>query len=187
MTHICVGNLTIIGPDNGLSPGRRQAIIWTNAGILLIGPRGTNFSEILIGIHTFSFKKIHLNMSSAKWRPFCFSLNVLNPMASWCRHMDTLVMWHWYYPWWRHQMETFSAFLALCAGNSPITGKFPSQRPVMRRFDIFFHLCLNKHLSKQSWGWWFETPSRPLWHHLILVLCVDIPQTNSQHKGQVNV
>ena len=76
VTHICVGNLTIIGPDNGLSPGRRQVIIWTNAGILLIGPWGTNFSEISIGIHTFSFKKIHLKMSSAKWRLFCLGLNV---------------------------------------------------------------------------------------------------------------
>ena len=70
VTHICVGNLTIIGSDNGLSPGRRQAIIWTNAGILLIGPLETNFSEIQIGIQTFSFKKMHLKMSSAKWRPF---------------------------------------------------------------------------------------------------------------------
>ena len=64
VTHICVGKLTIIGSDNGLSPGRRQAIIWTNAGILLIGPLGTNFSEILVEIYTFSFKKIHLKMSS---------------------------------------------------------------------------------------------------------------------------
>ena len=78
VTHICVGNLTIIGPDNGLSPGRRQAIIWTNTGILLTGPWGTNFSEISIGIHTFSFKKIRLKMSSAKWRPFCLGLNVVN-------------------------------------------------------------------------------------------------------------
>ena len=70
VTHICVGNLTIIGSDNGLSPGRRQAITWTNVGILLIRPLGTNFSEILIGIQTFSFKKMHLKMSSAKWRPF---------------------------------------------------------------------------------------------------------------------
>ena len=77
VTHICVGKLTIIGSDNGLSPGRRQAVIWTNAGILLIGHWGTNFSESLIGIHTFSFKKIHLKMSSAKWRPFCLGLNVL--------------------------------------------------------------------------------------------------------------
>ena len=66
MTHICVGILTIIVSDNGLSPGRRQAIIWTNDGILLIGPWGTNFSEILIGIHTFSFKKIHLKLSNTK-------------------------------------------------------------------------------------------------------------------------
>ena len=77
VTHICVVKLTIIGSDNGLSPGRRQAIIWTNDGILLIGPLGTNFIEILIGIQTFSFKKMHLKMSSAKWRPFCLGLNVL--------------------------------------------------------------------------------------------------------------
>ena len=57
VTHICVSNLNIIGSDNGLSPGRRQAIIWTNAGILLIGPSGTNFSEILIEIHTFWIRK----------------------------------------------------------------------------------------------------------------------------------
>ena len=63
VTHICVGNLTIIGSDNGLSPGRRQAITWTNFGILLIiGPLGTNFSEMLIEFHTFSFKKIHLKI-----------------------------------------------------------------------------------------------------------------------------
>ena len=61
VTHICVGKLTTIGSDNGLSPGRRQANIWTNAGILLIWPLGTNFNEILIGIQTFSFKKMHLN------------------------------------------------------------------------------------------------------------------------------
>ena len=78
VTHICVGKLTNIGSDNGLSPGRRQAIIWTNAGKSLIGPLGTNFSEFLITIHTFSFNKMHLKMLSAKWRPFCLGLNVLN-------------------------------------------------------------------------------------------------------------
>ena len=77
VTHICVSKLTTIGSDNGLSPGRRQAIIWTNAGILLIWPLGTNFSEILIGIQTFSIKKMHLKMSSAKRRPFGLGLNVL--------------------------------------------------------------------------------------------------------------
>ena len=85
VTHICVGKLIIIDSDNGLSPGRRQAIIWTNAGILLIGSLGTNFNEILIGVQTFSFKKMHLKMSSAKWRPFRLGLNVLthNALAVW--------------------------------------------------------------------------------------------------------
>ena len=81
VTHICVVNLTIIGSDNGLSPGWRQAIIQTNAGILLIGPLGASFSEILIGIQTFSFKKMLLKMSSAKWRPFCLCLNVLKKQS----------------------------------------------------------------------------------------------------------
>ena len=77
MTHICISKLASIVSDNGLSPGRRQAIIWTNAGILLIGPLGTNFSEISIEIHTFSFKKMHFKMSSGKWQPFSLGLNVL--------------------------------------------------------------------------------------------------------------
>ena len=77
VTHICVSKLTIIGSDNSLSPDRRQAIIWTNAGLLLIGTLGTNFSEILIEILTFSFKKMRLKVSSAKRRPFCLGLNVL--------------------------------------------------------------------------------------------------------------
>ena len=68
--------------------------------------------------------------------------------------------------WWRHQMETFSALLDLCAGNSPVTGEFPSQRPVTRSCDVFFDLGLNKRLSKQSWDWWFETPACSLWRHL---------------------
>ena len=68
-------------------------------------------------------------------------------------------------PWWRYEMEIFSALLAICAGNSPITGEFPTQRPVTRIFDVFFDLRLNKRFSKQSWCWWFETPSRPSWRH----------------------
>ena len=74
---MCVGRLSIIDSDNGSSPGRRQAIIWTNAGILLIRPLGTNFSEILVAILTFSLKKMSLKVSSAKRRPFCLGLNVL--------------------------------------------------------------------------------------------------------------
>ena len=78
VTHICVSKLTIIGSDNGLSPGRRQAIIWTNARILLIGPLGTNFREILFKLYAFSFKKMHLKMSPGKWWPSCLCLNVFS-------------------------------------------------------------------------------------------------------------
>ena len=103
--HICVSKLTIIGSDNGLSPGRRQAIISTNAGILLTGSLRTNFSEILIGILTFSFTKMHLKISSAKWRPFYLGLNVLTyflPSHAWWCHITIikqlvnswLAMWH---------------------------------------------------------------------------------------------
>ena len=64
--------------------------------------------------------------------------------------------------WWRHKMEPFSPLLALCAGNSPFIGEFPSQRPETRSFDVFVDLCLTKRWSKQSWGWWFEMPLRSL-------------------------
>ena len=108
MMHICIGHLTNIGSDNGLWPGRRQAIIWTNAGMLLIGSLWTNFSEILIEIPTFSFKKMHLKVSSTKRRPFCLCLNVLTvytvcwasghlftplPTTSWPYHL--LLTWEW--------------------------------------------------------------------------------------------
>ena len=89
VTHTCVSKLTIIGSDNGLSPGRRQVIIWTNAGILLIGPLGTGFSEIWNGIQTFSFKKMHLKMSSiSSWlqcvnRIAYFALNYRHGRWAW--------------------------------------------------------------------------------------------------------
>ena len=92
VTHICVSKLTNIGSDNGLSPGRRQAIIRTNAGILLIRHLGTNFSEISRAIHTFSFKKMHLKMSSGKWRPSCLGLNVLTEGYS---NIDSLMGSYW--------------------------------------------------------------------------------------------
>ena len=75
--------------------------------------------------------------------------SVLTPLKQSCR------------TWWRHQMETFSALLAICAGNSPVPGEFPAQRSVTRSFYVFFDLRPNKRLSKQSWGWWFETLYRP--------------------------
>ena len=76
-------------------------------------------------------------------------------------------------------METFSALLAICAGNSPASGEFPAQRPVTWSFDVFFDLCLNKLLIKQSWGWWFETLPYPLWRHCNDPVRSD-PQTTMQ-------
>ena len=81
VTHTCIGNLTVIGSYNGLSPGWCRAIIWNNAGILLIGTWRTNFSEILIKILTFSLQMMYMKMLSVKWQPFCLSLNVL---MVWC-------------------------------------------------------------------------------------------------------
>ena len=81
--------------------------------------------------------------------------------------------------WWRHQMETFSASLALCADNLPVTGEFPAQRPVTRSFDVYLICALNKRLGKQSRGWWFETPSCSLWRHRskhLLCLHIDLPR-----------
>ena len=90
----------------------------------------------------------------------------------------TWPQWQWSStPWWRHQMETFSALLAICVGNSPVTGEFRAQRPVTQSFDVFFDLRLNKRLSKQSWGWWLETQSRPLWRH-----CNDQAETHTPKR-----
>ena len=120
VTHKCISKLTTIGSNNGLSPGWHKAIILTNNGILLIGPLGKNFSEILIKIYRFSFKKMHLKMSSGKWRPFCLGLNVLKPTILamsidnpiiqchlsyqthhkpvQCLHVSSPSRWH--LPWW---------------------------------------------------------------------------------------
>ena len=119
-----------------------------------------------IGILSFPFKNMHLKMPSA---------NMAAVLSTWedeliheglCKyHCLYLLLRNYHSAWWRHQMETFSASLAICAGNSPFAGEFPAQRPVTRSFDVFFDLRLNERLSKQSWGWWFETRSRPLWRH----------------------
>ena len=133
MTHICVGKLTIIGSDNGLSPGRRQAIIWTNAGILWIGPLETNFSEILIGIQTLSLKKMHLKMASAKWRPFFLGLNVLSQYR--CDLINPYIMWH--------SVFTVTVVSSLLNGSEPFHHKstwcsfrVPTQQ-VQKNFKLF--------------------------------------------------
>ena len=98
---ICVSKITTIGSDNGLSLGRRKAIIWTNAGVLLIEP----FSEILIEIYTFSFKKMHLKTSSAKRRPFCLGLIVFTVLYHFIYVIWFLI--EWWPPHWNISMEIF--------------------------------------------------------------------------------
>ena len=87
--------------------------------------------------------------------------SALEQVMAWCQKGKKPIIW----TWWRHQMETFSALLAFCAVNSLVTSEFSSQRPVTRNFDVFFDLRLIIRLSKQSWGWCFETPSYSLWCH----------------------
>ena len=84
------------------------------------------------------------------------------------------------HPWWRHQMEPFSALLSICAGNSPVPSEFPTQRPVTRSFDVFFDLHPNKRLSKQWWGWWLETLSCPLWRHCNVLKFVPVGPVDSR-------
>ena len=81
-----------------------------------------------------------------------------------CAHNVAEMLQLWHKAWWRHKIETFSALLAICAGNSPVPREFPTQRPVTRSFDVYFDLRPNK-LSKQCWGWYFETQSCSLWRH----------------------
>ena len=135
----------------------------------MIYHRGTDTTEpnnhtisIMQGRHSlkefFDFAKGHV-----AWRPLLGLLNwyplifVKTLQFTWRSRTRQ--------PWWRHQIETFPASLAVCAENSPVPGEFLAQRPVTRSFDVFFDLHPNKRLSKQWRGWWFETPLCPLWRH----------------------
>ena len=113
-------------------------------------------------------KNIHSNHSrishvSPPQRPGHWHVQVL--VSSWAPLVQSLSPQSGMWSWWRHQMEIFSASLALCARNSPITGEFPLQRSVTRSFDVCVELRLNKRSSKQSRRRWLETPSRSLWRH----------------------
>ena len=112
VTHTCIGNLTIIGSDNGLSPGWRQAIIWTEDRLLSIGPLWTNFSQILIVIHTFSFKKMRLKMWSGKWQPFCLGLNVLTRSCGIYTAEVNFIGIPWYVIWlWKLLIQDYATSL----------------------------------------------------------------------------
>ena len=128
VTHICVSKLTIIGSDNGLSPERHQAVIWTNAGILLNRRLGTNFSEILIGNQTFSFKKMHLEMSSAKWRPFCLGLNVLTMIQVLTQTYHLTQYWLTVYP-----KKYAHGFVVLCF-------VVVMQSFIMNSYEVLIHI-----------------------------------------------
>ena len=91
--------------------------------------------------------------------PECLKMSIIRHIC--IRYAATAV-------WWRHQTETFSTLLILCEGNPPVTGGVSSQRTVTRSLDVFFDLRLNKRLSKQPRRWWFETPSRSLWHRIVI-------------------
>ena len=108
---------------------------------------------------------------------------VMKLLCCWDQDISEITRWT---SWWRHQMEAFSALLAIRAGNSPVPGEFSTQRPMTRSFDVFLDLNLNKRLSKQSWGWWFETPSLPLKRHRYWPFVRGIHQSpvNFPHKGQ---
>ena len=114
--------------------------------------------------HLFSKKAHHIKITVWKtlwqyWNTWaCYESHTLVPSSHSVSSSPRI-------SWWRHQKGTFSASLAICAENSPVPGKFPAQRPVTRSFDVFFDLRLNKWLNKQSWAWWFEMLSCPLWRH----------------------
>ena len=117
--------------------------------------------------HSWPSPPTHIYVTSSPWG-YCLSLST----------------------WWRHQMETFSALLALCAGNLPVSGEFPAQRPVTRSFDVFFDLLLIKRLSKHSRGSWFQTLSCPLWRHcnvlsIVRLLCYLLVDVSWLQKGML--
>ena len=148
---------------------RADQCIWLTLGQSIWEQNiSTRFLQLYIK-HDCSFSLVHI----LRYLTSRGQYGVLSKYVVQCSLQCVTVHWtelNWRHPsscasWWRHQMETFSALLALCAGNSPVTGEFPAQRPVTRSFGVFFDLCLNKQLSKQSRRWWFETPSSPLWRH----------------------
>ena len=122
--YICISKLTIISSDNGLLPHKCQTIIWTNDEILLVGPLGTNLSEILIEIQTFPFKKMHLKMSSENWQPNCLDLNVL---IEHCFVVETFYVsdeilckwWNNPYPTWLPHLHHCNSMIALMLSKWP--------------------------------------------------------------------
>ena len=189
VTHICVSKLSTIGSDNGLTPGWRQAIIWTNGETLLSRTFGTNFNEISSEIHTFSFKKMHLEMSSAKWRPFCLGedevkilatnrcgwpvnwnneaeiiLQTSAPLSSW---MKTVAYFsipssplHVLYSWLCHQMEGFPRYWPFVMGIHQSPMDSPPKGQWRGALTIYL-ICA----WTNGWANNRDAPSSSLWRH----------------------
>ena len=143
-----------------------------------------NVSHIIWSIKYLIYFLINLTNIPAEWTPLQkINRDIACPLSRVHKQSS----------WWRHQMETFSALLAICAGNSPVPGEFPAQRPVTQSFDVFFDLRLNKRMKKQSLGWWFETLSCPLcrrcnvcakWRLWIVTIK---PAVSTHHIQNINV
>ena len=109
--------------------------------------------------HPWHWKSIYWNSNTICQQRYHTETTSIDPISIWGQWLTINESW------WRHQMDIFSALLAICAGNSLVSGEFPAQRAVARSFDVFFYLRLSERLSKHPWGWWLETPSLPLWRH----------------------
>ena len=161
---MCVGNPTIIGTDNGLSPGRRQAIIWTNAGKLSVRSLGTNFGENLSEISAFSFKKMHLKMSPGKWRPFFLGLNML---THWGREKMTAIFKRHFNCLFVIQNVSIVIYISL---------KFVPEGPINNILALIQIMA------------WCHSGNKPLSEPMMVSLpthpCVTRPQwVNSEHGG----
>ena len=122
------------------------------------------------------------NQVSPRWQKYYIVTDLLTDLL----HSTGCITWHRCIYIYIYFMMTSSngnifRFIGHLSGDSPVTGEFLAQRPVTRSFDVFFDLLLNKRLRKQTRGWWFETPSRPLWRHynvlFITITCIKLPAT----------
>ena len=146
-------------------PNRQQAMIWINDGIVYWRIYIYIYIYMSLSLNELFWVKISLKIAH-RGLTGQISIQIQVALVAWCQTITWVSVdpdpW---LTWWRHQMEIFSALLACCAGNSPITGEFTAQRPVTRNFDVFFDLRLNQQLSKQWRRRRFETPSRSLCRH----------------------
>ena len=171
-----------IGSDNSLTPTRRPAIIWTVDGMVAEAYASLCLNGVKAGLYNIDPRNAPIEVTQTPgdyllnhkmWTKYENKLAIDNvyrnrnaiasAVASPLDHEDVIK--------WKH----FPRYWPICAGNSPVPGECPTQRPLTRSIDVFFDLRLNKRLSQQSWGWWFEMLSRPLWRHRNLCRKLSVP------------